>query len=94
MEVVAADAKRCAHVIMEQADRFVHDGQLTITEMMAYLQHTEHEGFLEWLLENHYHDHDSNGHFVYHGLCVLIDHRVPYNPMQSVLITLIMHFWC
>jgi hypothetical protein len=34
--------------------------------MMAYLQGTRHEGFLDWLLKNKYHAGADGGHYVYH----------------------------
>ena len=57
-------AGRVSHEIMNLADHFMHDGELTITEMMAYLQGTRHEGFLDWLLKNKYHAGADGGHYV------------------------------
>ena len=58
----SADAR--AHHIIERADQFVHDGALSVLELCTFLPHTEHEGFLEWLMKGRYH---AGGHWDYHA---------------------------
>ena len=62
-QVAHEAAETEAHEILQLADKFFHDNQLTMLELCTFLPHTEFEGFLEWLLKNKYH---AGGHWDYH----------------------------
>jgi hypothetical protein len=52
-----------AHHIMVTADKMATDGRLSMIELCTFLKHTEHEGFLEFLLADKYH---AGGKWDYH----------------------------
>ena len=52
--IVVVQARRryimeLARVIMSKADSFVHNNEVTLTEMRTYLQGTEFHDFMEWM---------------------------------------------
>lgn len=77
-----ARASARAHHILAEADKFVRDGQLTMLELCTFLPHTEHEGFLEWLLRSKYHE---GGHWDYHAQFKAMDtnkdHKLSFDEL-------------
>ena len=47
------------HPILTVVAQIVEDGKLTMLKLCALLPHTEHEGFLEWLMKDCYHEEGS-----------------------------------
>ena len=62
-DAVHAAAGAEAHWIMQKADSLCPDGTVSLLEMCTFIKDSEHEGFLEWLLQDRYH---PGGKFEYH----------------------------